>query len=104
MTFMTDSQWNVIVERHELAYFCADVCLGSPESFSLDEKREICETMAESTAEVDAAMKNDFRSWSPTAQARMLDLLQQADPCHFDWWLSLLVDEIPDSVSDLQAS
>jgi hypothetical protein len=32
-----------LIEDEAMAYFKADVCLGSPESFSLDEKREICE-------------------------------------------------------------
>jgi hypothetical protein len=39
-----------LIEDEAMAYFRADVCLGSPESFSLDEKREICEQM-ESTSD-----------------------------------------------------
>ena len=39
-----------LIEDEVMAYFRADVCLGSPESFSLDEKREICEQM-ESTSD-----------------------------------------------------
>ena len=73
MTYTTDSRWNDLMTEHELAYFRADVCLGSPQSYSLDEKRQICEKMEASTAEIDAAMRSDFEAMPPAAQARMLD-------------------------------
>ena len=38
----TQQEWNELKTEHEIAYFKADVCLGSPERFSLDGKREIC--------------------------------------------------------------
>lgn len=95
---MTEKQWQDLAEEHELAYFRADVCLGSPQSFTLDEKREICEQMEASTNAVDAAMRADFESLPPIAQGKMLDLLQQADPEHFDWWKETLVGKTPDSV------
>ena len=56
---MTDKQWEELAIDHEAKYLRADVCLGSPESYSLDEKRQICADMAASTAEVEAAMKKD---------------------------------------------
>ena len=93
----TDTEWTRMQQEHELAYFRADVCLGSPESYSLDEKRQICEDMEASTAVIDAAMKRDFESLPPHAQAKMLDLLQKADPDHFDWWLEILVGKTPDA-------
>ena len=49
----TNANWNELAERHEMAYFRADVCLGSPQSFSLEENRQICDEMEASTAEVD---------------------------------------------------
>ena len=62
---MTEKQWQDLAEEHELAYFRADVCLGSPQSFSQEEKRQICEDMDASTKAVDAAMRADF--WSMPA-------------------------------------
>ncbi|MDY2722803.1 MAG: hypothetical protein SPG07_04720 [Coriobacteriales bacterium] len=103
MTYTTDSRWNDLMTEHELAYFRADVCLGSPQSYSLDEKRQICEEMEASTAEIDAAMRSDFEAMPPAAQARMLDLLQKADPDHFSWWLEILVDKMPESLSQISA-
>ena len=92
----TNTDWNRIKEDHELAYFRADVCLGSPQSYSLEEKRQICADMKASTAEVDAALKADFEALSPVAQDKMLGLLQKADPENFEWWKSVLVGEMPD--------
>ena len=62
------TDWNRLAEEHELAYFRADVCLGSPQSFSLEEKSQICDEMEASTAEVDAALRKDFESLPPEAK------------------------------------
>ena len=43
---MTDKQWEELAFDHETKYLRADICLGSPESYSLDEKRQICEDSA----------------------------------------------------------
>ncbi len=94
---MTIANANQLIENHEIAFLHADICLGSPESYSLDEKRQICEQMEASTEAIDEAMRKDFQSWTPQAQARMLDLLQQADPEHFDWWMETLVGKTPDT-------
>lgn len=101
---MTDAQWQALKEEHELAYFRADVCLGSPQSFSLDEKRQICEQMEASTSEIDEAMCRDFQQLPPIAQDKMLDLLKQADPEHFDFWMETLVGKTPDSVEGIKAA
>ena len=96
------TNWNRLAEEHELAYFRADVCLGSPQSFSLDEKRRICEEMEVSTKAVDTAMRMDFQQLPPIAQGKMLDLLQKADPEHFDFWMETIVGKTPDSTEGLK--
>ena len=87
---MTDEQWNALREEHEIAYLRADICLGSPQSYSLEEKKQICEEMAASTAKIDAALRADFEALPPVAQDKMLDFLRKADPGNFDWWLGIL--------------
>lgn len=42
---MTITNSNQLIENHKIAFLRADICLGSPESYSLDEKRQICEDM-----------------------------------------------------------
>ena len=100
-TMMTDEQWHALSEEHEIAYLRADICLGSPESYSLEEKKQICEEMAASTAEIDAALRADFEALPPIAQDKMLDLLQNADPEHFEWWKETLLGEMPASIKEI---
>ena len=102
MSISSDTtKFDAIIEESEIAFLRADVCIGSPQSFDLDEKRAICEGIDSVNAKAEQAMCEDFQSWPPQAQARMLDLLQKADPDHFDWWISILVGEMPNSPDDM---
>ena len=101
MNISSDSiKFDAIIEESEMAFLRADVCIGSPQSFNLDEKRAICEGIDAVNARAEQAMREDFQSWPPQAQARMLDLLQKADADHFDWWISTLAGNMPDSPSE----
>ena len=93
---MNDKQWNDLMVEHELAYLRGDLATSSPESYSIEEMKAISNGIFASTAEVDAAMRKDFQELPPHAQAKMLDLLQKADPEHFDRWLETLVGKTPD--------
>ena len=98
---MTDEQWNALRMNHELAYFRADVCLGSPQSFSLEEKKQICADMEASTAEVDAAMRADFESLPPEFRVKLLDMLC-ASGCESEkFWKELLLGEMPDNAGEI---
>ena len=98
---MTTVNWNQLIEDHEIARLRANICLGSSESYSLEEKRQICVDMEASSAEVDAALRKNFEALPPEAQAEMLDLLQQADPGNFAWWFEILVGEMPNTAPAL---
>ena len=52
--------WERLEQAHEIAYLRGDLATSSPESYTLDEMREICEAMEASTGEIDAAMRSDF--------------------------------------------
>ena len=98
---MTNDQWQELAEEHELAYFRADVCLGSPQSFTLEEKKRICADMEASTAEIDAAMRADFESLPPEFRVRLLDMLC-ASGCESEkFWKDLLLGEVPDNVDEI---
>ena len=94
---MTITNANQLIENNEIAFLHADICLGSPDSYSLDEKRQICENIDATNAAIDAAMRADFESLPPEGQAKMLDLLEKADPGNLDWWLEILVGKTPDA-------
>lgn len=84
-------------EDHEIAYLRGDIATSSPESYSIEEMREISDAMKESTAKVDAAIREDFAALPPQAQARMLDLLEKVDPGNMEFWNELLGLDMPDT-------
>ena len=93
----TDAEWAALVEEHEMAYFRGELATSSPESYSIDEMREISEAMDESTAKAEAAMRADFQSMPVHAQAAMLNLLEKADPGNMAFWNRVLgIPEMPD--------
>lgn len=87
---MTNEQWQELAQEHELAYFRADVCLGSPQSFSLEEKKQICEDMDASTKAVDAALRADYWSLPAEARGKLLDMLGASGSDARKWWEELL--------------
>lgn len=89
--------WDKLAEDHAIAYLRGDLATSSPQGYTVDEMKAISDGMFTSTAEVEEAMRKDFQSWTPQAQAKMLDLLQKVDPEHFNWWTSLLVGSMSDS-------
>ena len=93
--------WDKLAEDHAIAYLRGDLATSSPESYSIDEIQTISNGMFESAAEVEEAMRKEFQSWTPQAQAKMLDLLQKADLAHFDWWMETLVGKMPDCPTQL---
>ena len=42
---MNDEKWTALQQAEDVAYFRADLCLYSPESYSFEEKRGICNDM-----------------------------------------------------------
>lgn len=96
--------WNRLKQGHEIAFLRGDLATSSPESYTIDEMREISEAMSASTAEVEAALRTDFNSMTPYAQGRMLELLKQADSNNYDFWLNLLVGNNPNGLAQVPIS
>lgn len=90
-----------LIEDEAMAYFRADVCLGSPESFSLDEKREICEQMESTSKAIEDGMKADFESLPPEFRVKLLDMLCSSGCELEEFWKDLLLGEMPDSPAQL---
>ena len=70
-----NADWAELVENNEIAFLKADVCLGSPESFSLEEKASICDEMEATNKAIEDAIRRDFEAMPPEFQARLLDML-----------------------------
>ena len=59
---ISQDQLGQLCEDNELAFFRADVCLGSPHSFTLEEKSKICDDMEKTNAAIEVAIRKDFES------------------------------------------
>lgn len=87
---MSDEEIRQLMEEHEMAYFRGDLATSSPESYSIDEMREISEAMDASTAKVDAAMRADFEAMPPEMKVKMLDMLAASGVESREWWEKIL--------------
>lgn len=89
-------------QRQDMAFFRADLALSSPESYTLEEKRQICNDMITSTQDVCAAMRRDFESMAPEHRAMLLDMLCQDGTMDPQWWWDVLVGDGDPVYKDLQ--
>lgn len=79
-----------VMEERELAYFRAELALFSPESYSLQEKAEICKGMTIADAEACKVMREDFQRLSPNHKAVLFKmLLEKGDLSERYWRYSL---------------
>lgn len=101
MTYTDDSKYNELIEENEMAYFRADVCLGSPESFSLEEKAQICEEMNATNKAIEEAIRRDFEAMPPQFQDKLLDMLCTSGCMTLEWWRETLFGKMPDSPDEL---
>ena len=90
---INDEKWEELKQNEDMAYFRADLCLYSPESYSLDEKKEICNGMMETSRAMLDAMREDFESMPPELRSKLLDMLCQSGVESPQWWWDVLVGE-----------
>lgn len=57
---MNEAKMTELTQAEDMAYFRADLCIYSPESYSLDEKREIFNDMMSTSRAVLDVMGEDF--------------------------------------------
>ena len=81
-----DTKWEELRQAEEMAYFKADLCLYSPESYSLDEKKQICNDMMVTSKAVLDGMREDFQQMPPDARAMLLDMLCASGVESPQWW------------------
>ena len=62
---INEAKMTELTQAEDMAYFRADLCIYSPESYSLDEKKEICNDMMATSKAVLDAMRNDFEQLPP---------------------------------------
>ena len=57
---MNEAKMTELTQAEDMAYFGADLCLYSPESYSLDEKKEIRNDMMSTSKVMLGATHDDF--------------------------------------------
>ena len=98
---ISDDEYKRLLEDHEIAYFKGDLATSMPDSYSLDEMREISEAMDASTQAIDDAMRADFESLPPAAQAKLLDMLAGTGVESREWWEYVLMGfTVPDEAPE----
>ena len=76
-----------------MAYFCADLCLYSPESYTLEEKKEICNDMMVTSKAVLDVMREYYEQMPPVFRSKLLDMLCQSGVESPQWWWDVLVGD-----------
>lgn len=103
-TMMNDEEWTELQQAEDMAYFRADLCCYSPESYTLDEKRAICNDMIITSKAVLDAMRADFEQLPADARSRLLDMLCQSGVESPEWWWNVLVGEGDPLYRELEAN
>ena len=67
----SNTDWTALQQAEDMAYFRADLCLYSPESYTLDEKRDICNEMVSSSKAILDAMREDFQAYPPEFRSKL---------------------------------
>lgn len=104
MTTTNDEKWTELQQAEGMAYFKADLCCYSPESFTLDEKRAICNEMISASKAVLDAMRADFDQLPPEVRSKLLDMLCQSGVESPEWWWNVLVGEGDPLYRELEAN
>ena len=92
----TNTDWTALQQAEDMAYFKADLCCYSPESYSLEEKKEICDDMLATSQAIDDAMRADFEQLPPKLRAKLLDMLCESGCMTPEFWKEVLLGEMPD--------
>jgi hypothetical protein len=99
---MNEEKWEELKQEEEMAYFRADICLYSPESYSLEEKKQICNDMMSTSKATLDAMREDFEQLPPDARAKLLDMLCASGVESPEWWWDVLVGDGDPLYSELE--
>ncbi len=92
---MNDERWAELQQVEDMAYFRADLCCYSPESYTLEEKREICNEMLLASRAIERAMRDDFDQLPPELRIKLLDMLCASGSMSEQFWKGLLIGEMP---------
>ena len=99
---INDTTWTELQQAEDMAYFRADLCLYSPESYTLEEKRDICNDMMSTSKAMLDAMREDCERLPPDVRSKLRDMLCQSGAESPEWWWDVLVGEGDPLYRDLE--
>lgn len=86
------TNWQTLEEAEDHAYFMAELVDISPESFTLEEKKQILEDMWKTSSDIENRMREDFAKLDEVSQTKLLDSLGASGYRDRDWWYRMLMD------------
>lgn len=90
---INEAKMNELTQAEDMAYFRADLCCYLPESYTLEEKKEICNDMMSTSKAVLDAMREDFEQLLRDARAKLLDMLCASGVESPQGWWDVLVGD-----------
>lgn len=89
---LNETELKEMMELEDFAHFRADLVEISPESFTLDELKEILGDMIRSKVAMEDDMRESFAALGEVEQTRLLDMLGESGYKDRDWWRRMLMD------------
>ena len=89
---LSNTEWTALEDAEDHAYFMAELMEISPESFTLEEKKQILRELITSKAAIENAMRDEFAELDEVSQTRLIDALAAEGPRNREWWYERLVD------------
>lgn len=86
------TNWKALEDAEDHAHFMAELMEISPESFTLEEKRQILRELIESKVAIENAMRDEFAELDEVTQTVLIDELAADGPRSREWWHEVLVD------------
>lgn len=89
---LNETELKEMIELEDFAHFRAELVEISPESFTLNELKEILGDMIRSKVAIEDDMRESFAAFGEVEQTRLLDLLGKSGYKNRDWWRRMLMD------------
>ncbi len=89
---LSEKELKEMMELEDYAHFRAELVEISPQSFNIDELREILDDMIRSKVAMENDMRDSFAELGEVEQTKLLDSLGQSGYKDRDWWYRMLMD------------
>ena len=89
---MSEKELKEMMELEDYVHFRAELVEISPQSFDIDELREILDDMIRSKVAMENDMRDSFAELGEVEQTKLLDSLGQSGYKDRDWWYRMLMD------------